>query len=69
LSRAVAVSFIVAGFAIAVPVSYIIATMSDDDLLQLIRWGLVAVLVAAGSILTATGLILLKGIGSASGED
>ena len=69
MSRTIAVSFILAGFIIAVPLAYTIATMNDEALLQLLRWGLVILLLITGSILTATGLILLKGIDGSSGED
>lgn len=52
---------ILTGFILAVPAAYIIARASDEELLRLIRTLLVLSLLGAGSLLGATGLLLLRG--------
>lgn len=56
--RGLGVILIVLGALIAVAPSYIIATMSQHDLLELVRGLLIALLVLTGSIVGAIGFTI-----------
>jgi len=69
VSKALGALFAAAGFLLAVPAAYLVATMSDEEFIRLARWSVVVLLVVGGSILTATGIIILRGLGGRSGEE
>ncbi len=56
--RKLGLLLIAAGFVIAVPAAYTVATMSDEQLLRLIRALIVLALISLGSLAGATGIIL-----------
>jgi len=58
-TRALAAALVAAGFILAVPAAYIVATLSDDDLLRLVRLILVLALITLGGLLGGTGLALV----------
>ena len=49
------------GFLLAVPAAYLVARASDEELLRLIRALFVLTLLSLGSLLGATGLLLVRG--------
>jgi len=57
-ARALAAALVVAGFILAVPAAYAVATLSDEDLLRLVRIILVLALITLGGLLGGTGLAL-----------
>ncbi len=51
----------ITGFLLAVPAAYLVARASNEELIKLIKILFVLGLLGAGSLLGATGLLLLRG--------
>ena len=54
------IALALAGFLLAVPAAYLVARASDEELLRLIRALMVLSLLGIGSLLGATGMLLLR---------